>query len=144
MGLQTCRHAIIFLNEAEEMDCKIILKYTLSDKVVPAALKYPSHNLCEAPCIICISYWKDWEAQNLDAMVLSVTAMKDRLFSQLCQCVWHGSRSASLRLGYVQKIENVGSRQAQITSDKNRKMFSQVVLLVETKTKTCRGRCDWI
>lgn len=64
MGLQECGQNIIFLNE-EGMDCKIILKHTLTDNVVPAALKYPSHNLCEVPCFICISYWKDWGAKNL-------------------------------------------------------------------------------
>lgn len=56
MGLPECGQTIIFLNEAEGMDCKIILKHTLTDSMVPAALKYPSHNLCEVLCIICISY----------------------------------------------------------------------------------------
>lgn len=85
MGLQECGQTIlIFLNEAEGMDCKIILKCTLTDNVVPAALKYPSHNLFEVVCIICISYWKDRVAKKLDAMLLSVTAMKASL---LCNTV---------------------------------------------------------
>lgn len=51
-------------------------------------------------------------------------------------CLMQEISCRSLRLGYVQKMENVGSRQAQIASDKNRKMFSQVILLLERKTKT--------
>lgn len=145
MGLQEYGQTIIFLNEEEDMNCKIILKRTLTDCMVPATLKYPSHNLCEVPCVICISYWKDWGAKNQNAMVLSVTAMKDSLFCSTAMCLTQGEISCvSLRLEYAQKMENVGSRRAQITSDKNTKIFSQVILLVERKTKTYRGICDCI
>lgn len=143
MGLQYRGQTINFLNEAEGMNCKIIVRHTLTDNVVPAALNYPSQNLCEIPCIICTSHWMDWGAKNLDA-ILSVTVMKDILFYSTASVSDAGGDQLSLWLGMSKKMENVGSRQAQNTSDKNRKMFSQVILWVERKTKTWRSRCDWV
>lgn len=143
MGPQECGQTIVFLNE-EGMDCKIILKHTVTDSMVPAALKYPSHNLCEVPCIICISYWKDWGAKNLMPCFYLWQPWKRAYSVALPVCLMQEISCLSLRLGYVQRMENVGSRQKQNASDKNRKVLSQVILLVERKTKTCRGRYDWI
>lgn len=77
-----------------------------------------------------------WGTKNLDAMVLSVTAMKDILFCSTASVSDTGGYQLPLfdwvisclsLIGYVRKMENVGSRQAQIASDENRKMFSQVI-----------------